>query len=250
MTMDKPYTDRMMQFQLISQLILPWITTYYLIGYDEFMLQLHDCIYHVNNIFPEVNRKEWLLLMFSLSSPHVLYYFIWIYPSWWINISERIGIKPYKAYAYAAHLCKLQQSICCMIWLVGMTSFIDYVNNPMLAIKQSIDFLSNQHSFQLLLGIELFILGQVFNIGVYNAIGEKGVYYGSRLLPNNEKNIPWVFDFPFNVIAHPQYRGATITITGIVLLIANEDTINRGILATNIVWAFYYAFSSYIEDTY
>ena len=58
-------------------------------------------------------------------------------------------------------------------------------------------------------------ISQALNIGIYRAIGHEGVYYGFKL----GHTIPWHHGFPFNVVPHPQYVGAVLTIWGAVALV-------------------------------
>ena len=56
---------------------------------------------------------------------------------------------------------------------------------------------------------------QALNIGIFRAIGHAGVYYGFKL----GHTIPWHDGFPFNVVPHPQYVGAVMSIWGAVALV-------------------------------
>ncbi|KAF6167441.1 hypothetical protein GIB67_018761 [Kingdonia uniflora] len=44
--------------------------------------------------------------------------------------------------------------------------------------------------------------------GVYQLLGESGIYYGVRF----GKNIPWVTEFPFGYIRDPQYVGSIMSL--------------------------------------
>jgi protein-S-isoprenylcysteine O-methyltransferase Ste14 len=57
------------------------------------------------------------------------------------------------------------------------------------------------------------------------AIGKVGVYYGTRL----GATVPWVEGFPFNVVRHPQYVGAVLSLWYVndCMLICNCLTCNR-----------------------
>lgn len=56
--------------------------------------------------------------------------------------------------------------------------------------------------------------GQSLNVGIFQAIGHDGVYYGFKL----GRKIPWVTGWPFNTVSHPQYVGSVLTIWGLVVL--------------------------------
>ena len=59
-------------------------------------------------------------------------------------------------------------------------------------------------------GLLLIVTGQVFNIGVFFRLGNNGVFYGNRF----GCTIPWVKEFPFSLLKHPQYVGAVLSIWG------------------------------------
>merc|ERR1711879_139067 len=70
---------------------------------------------------------------------------------------------------------------------------------------------------RLRLGLGLLIPGQILNIGIYNAIGADGVYYGCKL----GRPVPWATGFPFNLgIRHPQYVGSVLSWAGLLTLLA------------------------------
>jgi methylene-fatty-acyl-phospholipid synthase len=59
-------------------------------------------------------------------------------------------------------------------------------------------------------GLVLIAGGQVFNLGVFFRLGNKGVFYGNRF----GFEIPWNDAFPFSLLKHPQYVGAVLSIWG------------------------------------
>ena len=64
-------------------------------------------------------------------------------------------------------------------------------------------------------GAALIAAGQALNVGVFYRLGHTGVFYGNRF----GHEIPWCRDFPFSVVAHPQYVGAVLTIWGVFLIL-------------------------------
>ena len=56
---------------------------------------------------------------------------------------------------------------------------------------------------------------QWLNVGIFQAIGHPGVYYGFKL----GHTIPWASGFPFNVVSHPQYVGSVASILGAAVLV-------------------------------
>lgn len=69
--------------------------------------------------------------------------------------------------------------------------------------------------WQWLAFLVLVCYGQSLNVGIFQAIGHDGVYYGFKL----GKKIPWVTGWPFDTVAHPQYVGSVLTVWGILALV-------------------------------
>ena len=72
---------------------------------------------------------------------------------------------------------------------------IDYLYIDII-INTFIEFTLSRHPLVLISSLQLIFLGQLFNMGVYRAIGEAGVYYGCRL----GETVPWVYGFPFRLV--------------------------------------------------
>ena len=87
-------------------------------------------------------------------------------------------------------------------------------------------------------------LGQALNVGIYNAIGKDGVYYGFKL----GRNVPWYEGFPFTVIHHPQYMGAILTEWGIFLLLATPAHIVAGWYGLAVMQSIFYIWTCWVED--
>eukprot|EP00940_MAST-03C_sp_MAST-3C-sp2_P000057 g57.t1 len=75
--------------------------------------------------------------------------------------------------------------------------------------------------YQVALALPMFIAGQILNFSVYRAIGKEGVYYGYKL----GIHIPWASGFPFSVLRHPQYVGATMSWWAIIIMLAGAPGI-------------------------
>mmetsp|Transcript_96901 Transcript_96901/g.312896 ORF Transcript_96901/g.312896 Transcript_96901/m.312896 type:complete len:200 (-) Transcript_96901:254-853(-) len=72
---------------------------------------------------------------------------------------------------------------------------------------------------QLCAGLALAGAGQLLNVAVFNAIGPKGVYYGSQL----GYDVPWCSGFPYNVgISDPQYWGVILCVWGLYVTVSNS----------------------------
>ncbi|MPY87472.1 MAG: hypothetical protein GEU99_06085 [Luteitalea sp.] len=61
----------------------------------------------------------------------------------------------------------------------------------------------------------LFIAaGQWLNLSVFYHLGTVGVFYGNRF----GHEVPWCRQFPFSLLAHPQYVGTVLSIWGFFLI--------------------------------
>ena len=65
------------------------------------------------------------------------------------------------------------------------------------------------------LGALVLTIGQTLNLLVFSRLGRSGVFYGCRF----GRNVPWVEEFPFSLIKHPQYVGAVLSIWGLFLIL-------------------------------
>lgn len=80
------------------------------------------------------------------------------------------------------------------------------------------DFFSN-NTFFIIFGSLLLTIGQIFNVSVYNILGEKGVYYGLQYNTVEKKIIK---GFPF-IINHPLYIGGILSYLGIYLMVGYKN---------------------------
>jgi methylene-fatty-acyl-phospholipid synthase len=76
---------------------------------------------------------------------------------------------------------------------------------------------------------------------VFRRLGEVGVFYGNRF----GYDVPWSEQFPFSVLKHPQYVGATLSIWGFFLMMRfpHNDWLMLPSLET-----VYYILGSYFEQ--
>jgi methylene-fatty-acyl-phospholipid synthase len=90
------------------------------------------------------------------------------------------------------------------------------------------------------LGGALVLIGQALNLAVFYRLGSVAVFYGDRL----GHDVPWCRDFPFSVLAHPQYVGAVLTIWGVFLILRfpHPDWFLLPVLET-----MYYAAGTWVE---
>jgi methylene-fatty-acyl-phospholipid synthase len=91
------------------------------------------------------------------------------------------------------------------------------------------------------LGVGLLAVGQALNFLVFLRLGRSGVFYGVRF----GHDVPWVEDFPFSLIKHPQYVGATLSVWGFFLIVRfpHDDWIVLPLIQT-----LYYAVGAISED--
>jgi methylene-fatty-acyl-phospholipid synthase len=90
-------------------------------------------------------------------------------------------------------------------------------------------------------GGALILIGQTLNLCVFYRLGVVGVFYGDRL----GYEVPRCRDFPFSVLAHPQYVGTVLSIWGFFLALRfpHDDWIVLPALET-----LYYAVGAALED--
>jgi methylene-fatty-acyl-phospholipid synthase len=65
------------------------------------------------------------------------------------------------------------------------------------------------------LGVGLIAVGQALSASVFRRLGPTGVFYGSAF----GYELRWHDEFPFNLIRHPQYVGAVLSIWGFFLVL-------------------------------
>jgi len=93
---------------------------------------------------------------------------------------------------------------------------------------------------QVAAGTTLIVAGQILNFGVFYRLGSVGVFYGNRF----GYDLEWKSEFPFSILAHPQYVGALISIWGFffAMRFPNGDWFLIPLLET-----VYYVIGTYLE---
>ena len=146
------------------------------------------------------------MLAITLSS--ILYTIIWLRPAVFLSFCHSLGasLKPTRIMALLAHVLKLLQFglIAYRLWDTGF-NFTTYVDKAL----ASPTVLATR-----LVGFVLGCLGQFLNVSVYSALGEAGVYYGTKL----GENIPWQTGWPYSHIRDPQYVGSICSVAALYLL--------------------------------
>jgi len=132
---------------------------------------------------------------------HIGYTINWINPNYILKRSK----SPYNAYKLTENFLIINKCLQLGILVVYFNNL--YINNQ-LHLNTNIE-LYNGYVF---IHILLIIFGQLLNFGVFRAIGNYGVCYGSLY----GINIPWTTKFPYNIkfIKHPQYIGTSMTWIG------------------------------------
>jgi len=238
-------TDRKLQLVIVLMLLVPWVVASISldVGFEEIGRQLYESLRleQVMTDFSYLNDEGFFTTATLFSLPHVTYFIVWTNAEMFYNFAKSFG-EPFRVFAFIAHAIKMVQLAVAVRYFGGPEFFnqknLEEMPGKLWAYAQSINV------FQAILGTELFILGQIFNSAVYSTIGENGVYYGCRL----KKEVPWVHGFPFSVVPHPQYLGATISIWGGVLLFVNDQAVAMGSYAIGAIFSFYYFFSSMVEQ--
>jgi methylene-fatty-acyl-phospholipid synthase len=92
----------------------------------------------------------------------------------------------------------------------------------------------------LLAGVLLIGVGQFLNVAVFRRLGRVGVFYGNRF----GRPTLWCTGFPFSLLRHPQYVGASLSVWGFFLLFRfpHDDWFVLPAVET-----VYYALGAYLE---
>eukprot|EP00578_Thalassiosira_sp_NH16_P000587 CAMPEP_0181134862 /NCGR_PEP_ID=MMETSP1071-20121207/32315_1 /TAXON_ID=35127 /ORGANISM="Thalassiosira sp., Strain NH16" /LENGTH=212 /DNA_ID=CAMNT_0023221411 /DNA_START=78 /DNA_END=716 /DNA_ORIENTATION=+ len=139
----------------------------------------------------------------ALSSPYVLYYLIWHNGMGWKSLCRNNGVEVFstlclflKVVLYTLYCASFPGS-----WAFGIDVHALLAHATNLPPTAWIFFAA------------WMAVGQALNLGIYNAIGKVGVYYGFKM----GHHVPWVTGFPFNVVSrHPQYIGSYCSFTALL----------------------------------
>lgn len=149
---------------------------------------------------PEVLRPNNWATMFVIALPHFLYAFIWFQPKVWMKLFPK---NPVDAFATAGLVGKILQFGTVLLWFSSIRSTGVCLDASAISL------------LQFLACLVLVGYGQSLNVGIFQAIGHDGVYYGFKL----GKKIPWVTGWPFDTVSHPQYVGSVLSIWGMLALV-------------------------------
>eukprot|EP00882_Tetradesmus_deserticola_P011688 GHRQ01012366.1.p1 GENE.GHRQ01012366.1~~GHRQ01012366.1.p1 ORF type:complete len:196 (+),score=42.00 GHRQ01012366.1:208-795(+) len=149
---------------------------------------------------PSILRPSAMLVSFIIALPHFLYAFIWFRPELWRNVFPK---NPVDAFATAGLIGKVLQFAAVLLWFASLRPSGLCLDLSAISLPQWLAFLL------------LLCYGQSLNVGIFQAIGHDGVYYGFKL----GRVIPWVNGWPFDTVSHPQYVGSVLTVWGMVALV-------------------------------
>jgi hypothetical protein len=240
-----PYTDWRLRGLLVAVLAAPWLAALAGLGAEGFAGEVREAARraHVGAAVRDAGyaaRPEFWALIGALSLPHLTYYWVWTRAEAFYRLT-RPYMEPFHAFATVGLVLKLVQFSAALVYFCGPALLL----SPAAWWGALRALLAAQAPLQLLLGLELFALGQLLNVAVYRTIGEAGVYYGCRL----KQDVPWVYGFPFSTVPHPQYVGSTLSMWGgVVIAAASATAVAQGIYAAGVALTLFWAFSSWHES--
>lgn len=219
-------SDSNARIAFYSLILLPWVVALGMLGPDAFkgFKESFHLASHPTKLTPHI-----VLLVLALSPPHIFYYWTWTHAVHWHSLCKERGLVAYKTFAGVAHMIKAFQFLSILLWSYNRVD-----------LQQ---IYADMHPLKALLCAQLFVIGQILNAKVYEKIGEAGVYYGTRL----GVRVPWVYGFPFSVVPHPQYFGATLSFASLFLALSTEHAVSEGVYIPMLAVAIMYAFSSWVE---
>jgi hypothetical protein len=240
-----PYTDWRLRGLLTAALAAPWLAALAWLGAEGFAREAREAARraHLGAALRETGflaRPEFWALIGALSLPHATYLWVWTHAEAFYR-ATRPYMEPFHAFARLGVVLKLVQLSAALSYFCGSALLLA----PAAWWGALRALLAAQAPLQLLLGLELFALGQLLNVAVYRTIGEAGVYYGCRL----KQDVPWVYGFPFSTVPHPQYVGSTLSMWGVVVIAAaSAVAVAQGIYAAGVALTLLWAFSSWHES--
>mmetsp|Transcript_21734 Transcript_21734/g.35946 ORF Transcript_21734/g.35946 Transcript_21734/m.35946 type:complete len:190 (+) Transcript_21734:176-745(+) len=144
-----------------------------------------------------------LLLRFV---PHCLYFILWTYPAFVVNFCRWRKIVPTKSAAIVASIIRTTEFA---------LIFSGWIHHGTIAALTP-----------LVLGVAAICVGQFLNVHVHRKLGVDGIYYGIKL----GRPIPWVYDWVFDNLTHPQYIGMTIWAWGIALVFPCTESLLSAVI--------------------
>lgn len=139
-------------------------------------------------------------LYIPFASSHIFYFLILTFRNTFVNISNKLDMKPYNLVNFFVILSKVSQ----VISMYCLTFKLIHLDN----CQYNMDY------YNITINLINVFSGQLLNYHVYKQLGIKGVCYGVFF----GEHIPWVTEFPFNIkyTDHPQYLGSWLTYIAIL----------------------------------
>ena len=185
--------------------------------------------------------EKFVLAMVLLAFERMVYTIVWLFPAHFVHFAKTC-LRP-----VLIHVGK-DQPLDCIVFLFYVSKVFQFGSlfGYYFAIGP-LPALASISTFRLVLGTQLFLVGQLLNAAIYNAIGKAGVYYGYKIgVP-----VPWCTGFPFNVFTmHPQYAGVCLSIFGGGILMLTEQHADGGFGGVGICAALYYFYMSMVRRLY
>lgn len=194
---------------------------------------LSETIDWIRDSFRAEYGMLFLLCSLCLSVERFCYTFVWCYPKKFLKFCELVRGTPLDG----------PTPVDVIVNLFYINKFFQYGGFALFFFATDSRF-QTPSLFRIIVGTQLVALGQILNVGIYRAIGKKGVYYGCKF----DQHAAWCTGFPFNVVtAHPQYLGSVLTTFGATLFLAYQHLVSKGWFGLAAMQAAQYAYMSYVE---
>jgi len=178
----------------------------------------------------------WWTMTVILTTPYVMYSWIWYNPSKWLSFTKSLGFDPVDLFSHACISLKFVQLAAVLFWWAS-TQEAGLSSLPAVVMSQS--------SYALTAFAVATVAAQGLNIPVYSQLGNNGVYYGFKL----GKTVPWCYGFPFNTgLRHPQYLGGTMFVWGMAHLLITSSSVADGLFLLPIGVTIMYMCISMVEQ--
>eukprot|EP00946_MAST-07B_sp_MAST-7B-sp1_P001975 g1975.t1 len=184
-----------------------------------------------------VTDPRFLKVALALSFERACYTFVWCWPDLFqkaahSKLMRAVGNNPVDLIVRTMFYPSKVLQIGSMLWFY-------------LSVAPPIASLSDISMYTFLCAFQLIVCGQILNIGIYNAIGKVGVYYGFKF----GIHVPWCTGFPFNVCtSHPQYLGASMTSLGSIILLSTPAHFAAGTMGVAALQGLLYLYMAFVES--
>jgi len=192
-------------------------------------------------VMPATPEKIFQLAItaFVIAGSHLIYAYIWYYPKKFQARAKKMPLK-----MLGKHPVAVFGNVVLGWKMIQQFTFLAFVSGG--SVDKLKALLTSWISIPelVVIALVLFVIGQILNVAIYQAIGKDGVYYGFKL----GRKVPWSSAFPFNAMyRHPQYVGAMCSQLGVVLAVTTEETLKGGVSILLPYWVLLYVITSIIE---